>query len=316
MKTAVFLLNMGGPDSMGAIAPFLENLFSDPAIMRFPGAWLVRRPLARFISKKRALKVARHYEKMGGKSPLPALTDEQAKALAAELGPDYSVHVAMRYWHPFAGEAVAEAKKAGAERIVILPLYPHYCSATTGSSLLDLEKSLKEGGLSTLPSRTVKSFETYPPYVDALAGAVEEAAKLMPDAFFLFSAHGVPVKLIEEGDPYLDHVTATVAAVMEKFPGRQHLLAFQSRTGPVKWLSPSTEDALETLARGGVKKLLVVAVSFVSDHIETLCEIDEQYRDEAAGLGITGFARAPSLNSRPDFISALAGLVRREVSGF
>ncbi len=301
---------------MEAIEPFLANLFSDPEILSFPLAGLVRRPLARAIAARRAKRVAHHYEAMGKKSPLPGITREQAECLEKKLGPGFTVHVAMRYWHPTADEAVAEAKKAGAQRAVFLPLYPQYCRATTGSSLADMERAIKDAGLKAMPVKAVKSWEAYPPYVDSLASCVAEAVASRAGAHILWSAHGVPVKLIEGGDPYLDHVKKTVAAVMARFPGHGHTLAFQSRAGPVKWLEPSTEDAIASLAARGVKEVVAVAVSFVSDHIETLREIDVEYAEKAAAMGISSFVRAPSLNARESFIEALAGLVRDEVSKF
>lgn len=301
---------------MEAIEPFLRNLFLDPEIFSFPLAGLVRKPLASLIARKRSIKVAPQYLMMGGRSPLPGITRGQAEALAGRLGGDFSVHVAMRYWHPFAAEAVAAAKKAGAERIVVLPLYPHYCRATTGSSIADLERVLSELGMAGLPRRTITSWEAFEPYVDALTECVGEALKGREDALVLFSAHGVPVSLIEGGDPYLDHVKATVSAVMKRFPANRHTVAFQSRAGPVKWLEPSTEHAIEKIGAAGEKKVVVIAVSFVSDHIETLCEIDRQYGELAEKSGIIDFVRAPSLNVRPRFIDALETLVRVEASKF
>lgn len=312
MGTAVFLLNMGGPDSMEAIEPFLANLFSDPEIIDFPLAGLVRGPLARLIAARRAKKVAVHYEAMGGKSPLPEITALQAASLEKELGTGYSVHVAMRYWRPTADEAVKEAIKRGMEKAIVVPLYPQYCRATTGSSIKDLEEAFKKAGLEKLPRKTVTSWEDYPPYVEALSECVGEAVKMRPETIILWSAHGIPVKLIEKGDPYLEHIKKTVSAVMAGFPGYRHMLAFQSRAGPVKWLEPSTEEAIKTLAAEGAKDVTAVAVSFVSDHIETLREIDVEYRELAHGLGIAHFGRAPSLNARPAFIRALAAIVRRE----
>ncbi|TAL15715.1 ferrochelatase [bacterium] len=310
MKTGIFLLNMGGPDSIEAIAPFLYNLFSDPEILKFPLSRWLQRPLASAISKRRAKKVAAQYEAMGGKSPLPGITAAQAKALAEKLGEDYEVFVTMRYWHPRAEEAVRRAKEAGIGRVVVLPLYPHYCRATTGTSIADLEEALEKGGLGGLPKTVIRSWQDFPPYLDALAESLREAMEGAGETTILFSAHSVPVSVIEGGDPYLDHIKATVAGVMERFPGKKHLLAFQSRAGPVKWLAPSMEEALRSLAKEGVKDVTVVAVSFVSDHIETLREIDVEYRELAHSLGITGFRRAPSLNVRPDFISALELLAR------
>ncbi|TLN18932.1 ferrochelatase, partial [bacterium] len=249
------------------------------------------------------------YLAMGGKSPQVEITAAQARALADELGGDYEVFVAMRYWHPFADEAVQKAKEAGIGRIIVLPLYPHYCRATTGTSLADLDRAIAEGGLSHLPKVVVRSWQDYGPYLDEMALCLKE--RLRPASTILFSAHSVPVSVIEGGDPYLDHIKATVAGVMERIGGgHRHLLAFQSRTGPVKWLEPSFEDSLRALAAEGVKDVTVIAVSFVGDHIETLREIDAEYKELAHSLGITDFSRAPSLNVRPDFIKALAGLSR------
>ncbi|PLX42982.1 MAG: ferrochelatase [Deltaproteobacteria bacterium] len=310
MKTGVILLNMGGPDSIEAIQPFLENLFSDPEILRFPLSFILQKPLARFISKKRAVKVAPLYEAMGGESPQCRITAEQARLLGEELGDDYRVVVAMRYWNPRADEAVREVKEWGAERLVVLPLYPHYSRATTGTSLTDLDVALKAAGAVGLPRVTVTSWEDFPPYVEALAETLKEAMPEGGETTILFSAHGLPERLIKEGDPYLAQVERTVAAVMERFPGKPNKLSFQSRTGPVKWLEPYTDEMIKELAGDGVEDLTVLAVSFVSDHIETLQEIDVEYRELALEAGMKRFRRAPALNARPSFIRALAKRVK------
>jgi ferrochelatase len=309
-KTGVFLLNMGGPDSLEAVQPFLENLFSDPEIIRFPLSRLIQKPLARRISTRRAQRVSHHYRTLGGKSPLREITEAQAAALEERLGSGFSVHVAMRYWHPFADEAVAKAREQGVDRIVVLPLYPHYCRATTGTSISDLDRALEAGGLGELDRTVVEAYPDYPPYLEAMADCVREAVEPNPGTVLLFSAHGVPVSMIAKGDPYLAHVEATVAGIMTRlqadFGGLTHRLAFQSRAGPVKWLEPSVEQALEALADEGVDDVTVVAVSFVSDHIETLHEIDIEYKELATKLGIANFRRAPVPNTRPAFIDALA----------
>ncbi|MDW7711894.1 MAG: ferrochelatase [Deferrisomatales bacterium] len=307
-KIAVVLLNMGGPDSLDAVRPFLHNLFSDPAILPAPA--FVRRPLAWWIAKRRAPRSAENYRAIGGRSPLGEITRAQAKALEAELGPGYAVTVAMRYWHPRAAEAARAVQASGARAIVALPLYPQFSRATSGSSLADMERALAEEGLDGLPREVIRSWEDFPPYVSALAACVREALEGLEGATVLFSAHGLPVKLIEGGDPYLGHVQATVAAVMTHLPGVPYRLAFQSRTGPVRWLEPSVADELAALAGQGVKRVVVVPVSFVSDHIETLHEIDVEYRELAESLGFEVFRRSPSLNTRPSFVRALAQLVR------
>lgn len=306
-KIAVVLLNMGGPDSLDAVRPFLHNLFSDPEILPVPG--FVRRPLAWWIARRRAPHSAENYRAIGGKSPLGEITLAQAQALEAELGPGYTVTVAMRYWRPRASEAARAVRDAGAQGLVVLPLYPQFSRATTGSSLADLERALADEGLGSLPREVIRSWEDFPPYAAALAECVREVRDDVGDATVLFSAHGLPVKLIERGDPYLDHVRATVAAVMEHFPGVPHRLAFQSRAGPVRWLEPSVADELQVLAAQGVRRVVVVPVSFVSDHIETLHEIDVEYGELARSLGFEAFRRSPSLNTRPAFVRALARLV-------
>jgi len=312
-RTSVLLLNMGGPDSLDAVRPFLRNLFSDPAIISLPG--ILRQPLASIISARRARKVRPRYDLIGGKSPIGSITHDQAVAIKAALGPDFvAVLPAFSYWHPFISDAVKEAALSGADNLVALSLYPQYCRATTGSCLEDLSMNLP-GTPFEDSVRTLDSWATHPPYLQALAGTVAEALSRVPeglrdDAVLLFSAHGVPESLIEGGDPYLEQTMGTVAGVMERLDDREHHIAFQSRLGPVKWVQPSLPDKLKELSRGGAPPLVIVPVSFVSDHIETLYELDIQHREIAMALGFTIYERAPSLNTRPDFIAALVDLVR------
>ncbi|MBI5016544.1 MAG: ferrochelatase [Deltaproteobacteria bacterium] len=306
---------MGGPDSLEAVEPFLRNLFSDPEILRFPLSGLIQKPLARLIASRRALKVVEKYREIGGRSPLREITEAQAAALERELGEGFSVHVAMRYWNPTASEAARAVKTAGPDRLVVLPLYPQYSRATTGSSLADLDRALEAEGLGACPKTVVRSWHDEPAYVEALAEVVAEGLRDLPGATVLFSAHGLPVKLVEEGDPYLDQIQGTAAAVAERLPDVPWELAFQSRAGPIRWLEPSTPDAIRALAARGVRDVLVVPVSFVSDHIETLHELDLEYSALAREVGLRTFRRAPSLNTRPSFIQALAVLVRSAGSG-
>lgn len=316
VKTAVVLLNMGGPDSLEAVEPFLCNLFSDPEILRFPLAGLIRKPLARFIASRRAPGVVEKYRAIGGKSPLREITERQGQALRAELGGEeggWSVHVAMRYWRPRAEEAARSVLASQARRIVVLPLYPQYCRATTGSSLQDFFEALSSLVLNKFETFTVPSWCDHPLYVEALAEGLREGLERQPGATVLFSAHGVPTRLIDGGDPYLSQVQTTVRAAAARFDGTPWELAFQSRVGPVRWLEPSTPDALRRLAARGVTNVLVVPVSFVSDHLETLHEIDVEYRELAHSLGIARFGRCPSLNDRPSFIRCLAALARAGV---
>ncbi|MBK5275354.1 MAG: ferrochelatase [Desulfuromonadales bacterium] len=309
-KTAIVLLQMGGPDSLEAVEPFLFNLFSDRDIIKIGPAFL--QPfIARRIVKKRAPKSAANYRDIGGSSPLLKLTQEQAAALEKSLGDGYRCFVAMRYWKPFATETLAAVKTEGISRIIALSLYPHYSRATSGSSFNDLNKALA-ASKARFEVVTIRQFYDHPLYIQALAEKIEQGLAGFPDRSkvqLFFSAHSLPQSFITEGDPYLDHIQATVRLVMEHFEGVAHHLAFQSRAGPVKWLEPSTGDKLKELAGQGHTEVLMVPLSFVSDHIETLHEIDIEYREEAHKLGISDFRRMESLNSSATFISCLADLV-------
>lgn len=310
-KTAVVLLQMGGPDSLDAVKPFLLNLFADRDIIKI-GPSFLQPFIARRIVNKREPRVRENYRQIGGKSPLLALTEQQAAALQEQLGHDYRCFVAMRYWNPFTNEALAAVRKEGINRIVALSLYPHYSRATSGSSFNELERGVAQ--LKPRPEMSyVRHFYDHPLYIQALAEKIELGLAGFPDRSrvqLFFSAHSLPQSFIDEGDPYLGHIQATVKLTMERFEGISHHLAFQSRAGPVKWLEPSTDDKLKELAALGHKEVLMIPLSFVSDHIETLHEIDIEYREVAHHLGITDFRRMESLNSSPTFISCLAELVR------
>lgn len=312
---AVLLLQMGGPDSLDAVKPFLINLFTDREIIKIGPAWL-QPILARIIVKKRLPHVEHNYGQIGGKSPLRELTQNQAAALEALLGEEYRCFVAMRYWRPSTIEALAEIRRAGIKRVIALSLYPHYSRATTGSSIKELQRVLAEAGVE-FTVQYVDRFYDNPLYIEALCERIREGlAEFHPlaDVDLLFSAHSLPQSFIDEGDPYLSHIQETVRLVMEQFDLPHHL-AFQSRAGPVKWLEPSTDDALRQMAADGSKNILVVPLSFVSDHIETLHEIDIEYSKKAWELGVAKFARVPSLNSSPKFIECLASLVHKAESG-
>lgn len=307
--TAVILLQMGGPDSLEAVRPFLLNLFSDREIIKIGPAWL--QPLiARLIVRRRTPAVVEKYREIGGKSPIRELTQTQADALAAVLG--IPCFPAMRYWQPFTAQALQQARAAGANKIIALSLYPHYSRATSGSSFNDLDRQLAASGLQ-LEIVRITSFFDHPLYIEALAEKIEAGLSAFANRSqvqLLFSAHSLPQSFIDEGDPYLDHIQSTVRLVMEGFAGISHHLAFQSRAGPVKWLEPSTDHKLEELAANGCQHLLIVPLSFVSDHIETLHEIDIEYAEKAHELGISDFRRIASLNDSPTFIRCLAELVK------
>lgn len=311
----VILLQMGGPDSLAAVRPFLQNLFSDREIIKIGPAWL--QPfIARIIVKRRAPVVMEKYLEIGGKSPIRELTRAQSNALQQKLGDGFKCTVAMRYWHPFADEALQEVSALKPHKILALSLYPHYSRATSGSSFNDLDRCL-----ANMPGKPelirIPHFYNHPLYIKALAEKIENGLDSFSDRTkveLLFSAHSLPQSFIDDGDPYLEHIQTTVKLVMEQFADVKHHLAFQSRAGPVKWLEPSTDDKLKELATAGCKNLLVVPLSFVSDHIETLHEIDIEYAEEAAKLGISSFKRVESLNSSPTFIDCLAQLVKDQLS--
>ena len=313
-KKALVLLNMGGPDGLDAIEPFLYNLFSDRDLIQLPLGALLQKPFAKLISHFRAKKVEENYRIIGGKSPLLAWTQKQAEAIAEKLGDDYFPYVAMRYWTPRADEVVKKIALDGIRECVVVSMYPHYTGATTGSSVKDFKRAIAECA-PELNCTYIEEWYDWPGYLDALAGRVKAGMDAIHDMLhnelqIVFSAHALPQKFIDRGDPYLDHVKATVEGVMQRVGDYPYHLAFQSRSGPVKWMEPGTTEVMDQLAEEGCGALLMVPISFVSDHIETLHEIDIEYRDHAMNAGIHNFYRSPSLNIDETFIAAMADLVR------
>ena len=320
-RVGVVLFQLGGPDSLDAIEPFLYNLFCDPDIIDFPFARLAREPLARLISSRRAGKVRKHYQEIGGKSPIGEVTARQARALEAELSKFFvaRVVVAMRYWHPLTDEAIRELTAFAPAEIVHLPLYPQYSSTTTGSSLNEWQRQFPRRQEATV--HVVREFHDHPLYLDALVERIQQglerfrrsnghAARVPSDVHLLFSAHSVPVSVIVRGDPYQAQIEATVKAVMEC--GRwanPHSLCYQSRSGPGRWLQPFLHEALQDIVARGAERVLVVPIAFVSDHVETLHEINIEAREQAEALGIQQFETMEGLNDSPRFIAALANLV-------
>jgi protoporphyrin/coproporphyrin ferrochelatase len=311
-RVGVVLFQLGGPDTLAAIEPFLYNLFCDPDIIDFPFARIGRKPLAKLISTTRARKVQHHYATIGGGSPIRRFTERQARALEAELmdlGLDARCFIAMRYWHPFTGEAIAQLEAAQCDEVVLLPLYPQYSSTTTGSSLNEWERLFR----CDVPVHNVGAFYQHPVYLDAVIEKIEEALAGFPKperAEIVFSAHSVPMSVIAKGDPYQRHIEETVRLLMERggWPNR-HRLCYQSKVGASKWLQPSLHRTLHDLAAEKVREVCIVPVAFVSDHVETLGEIDHEAREEARRLGITQFEMSGGLNDSPKFISALGQLV-------
>lgn len=313
-RVGVVLFQLGGPDTLEAIEPFLYNLFCDPDIIDFPFARIGRKPLAKLISATRARKVRHHYAAIGGGSPIRRFTELQARALELELrasGVDARCFVAMRYWHPFTREAVQQIRAAKCDEVVLLPLYPQYSSTTTGSSLNEWDRRFSGGG----PVHCVDAFYHHPMYLDALIEKVDEALSRFsrPErAEIIFSAHSVPLSLIEKGDPYQQQIEETVRLLMERAGWRnRHHLCYQSKVGASKWLQPSLRRTLHDLGAKDVREVCVVPVAFVSDHVETLSEIDHEAREMAHHLGITQFEMTAGLNDSPKFIQALANMVLR-----
>ncbi len=311
----VLLLNMGGPDSLASIQPFLHNLFSDRDIIRFPGGRAGQWLLARLISRVRASRVRSRYEAIGGRSPIRERTRAQAAALEHVLSSAenlrWLVRPAMRYWHPFAFEALEELRDAGVTDVIALTMYPHYTRATTGSSVSELER-LFSGEFDQLElSGVIDRWPTLPGYLDALAERVrEELGACEGEPVVLFSAHGLPVSFVEAGDTYVDDINATVAGVMERLPaGVSWRLSYQSRVGPAKWLEPRTPDMLATLADEGIREVVVVPVSFVTDHLETQYEIQIEFAELARNLGFREFRVCRALNDDARLMDGLATLV-------
>lgn len=311
-RVGVVLFQLGGPDTLAAIEPFLFNLFCDPDIIDFPFARLGRKALAKLISTTRARKVQHHYSIIGGGSPIRRFTEQQARALEAELasqGVDARCFVAMRYWHPFTREAIERAEAAQCDELVLLPLYPQYSSTTTGSSLNEWQRLFRRN----LPVHNVESFYRHPMYLDAVVEKVDEALARFEDPSrpeIVFSAHSVPMSVVAKGDPYQRQIEETVQLLMRRGSWvNKHRLCYQSKIGASKWLQPSLHRTLRDLAGEKVHEICVVPVAFVSDHVETLGEIDHEAREEARQLGFTQFEMSAGLNDSAKFISALVQLV-------
>ena len=319
----VVLFNLGGPADLSEVEPFLVRLFSDREIIELPGGAALQPLMARLIAKMRGRSVRENYSRIGGGSPQLRLTRAQAAALEHRLNaltgaaPRFHVEIGMRYSSPTCAEALEALAAAGIRRVVTASLFPHWSKATTGSSRQAFDRALAESRFARLGFDVshVEHYADNPQYLDAFTDTVRDAFQRIPagrraGTVILFSAHGLPQKFIDEGDPYVEHIEATRAGILKRLnvPNRQ-VLAYQSRTGPVKWLGPGTEETIEQLAQEGVKDVLVVPLSFVSDHIETLYEVDLLFAETARHAGITGYYRPDALNTHPLFIDALAHLV-------
>jgi ferrochelatase len=341
--TGVILLNLGGPDSLQAVRPFLFNLFSDRQIIKL-GAPFLQKPLAWLISTIRSRKTERMYSLIGGKSPIVDISKAQAMALEEALNKQqkvvghqsppshppldrradqggvvsFKVYIGMSYWHPFIEDVIPQIHKDGIGKLVGLSLYPQYSVTTSGSSFAKFREITARYDMET---RCVESWHNHPLYIEAMVDLIREGLEYFSssvlhsssvrDVHVLFSAHSLPQEIIDRGDPYVDHTTETIREITKQLPLTWHL-SYQSKSGPVKWLEPSTDAKLEELGKTGVKNILVVPISFVSDHIETLYEIDVLYAQKAQRLGIN-LRRSPSLNTHPKFIEALRDLVEKSL---
>ena len=311
-RIGVVLFQLGGPDTLDAIEPFLYNLFCDPDIIDFPFARIGRKPLAKLISSTRAKKVQHHYSVIGGGSPIRRFTEQQAAALKTWLtgmGLDVDCFVAMRYWHPFTKEAAEQVRQRGCDEIVLLPLYPHYSGTTTGSSLNEWNRRFDDN----VPVRVVQAFYKNEAYLESVVEKIRQALARFPVpdvAELVFSAHSVPASVIRNGDPYQKQIEDTVKLVMERGGwSNRHRLCYQSKVGASKWLQPSLRETLRQLGQEKVRDVCIVPISFVSDHVETLGEIDHEAREQAASLGIERFVMTAGLNTSPTFIRALGEMV-------
>ncbi|UCD16783.1 MAG: ferrochelatase, partial [Candidatus Zixiibacteriota bacterium] len=298
-EAAALLINMGGPENPDEVRPFIRSLFSDPCIMQVPGP--IRAALAIMLSRLRASNVRRHYQAIGGKSPLKALTSSQAKKVADKLAakyPNLSVQAAYSYSHPRIIEAVAQLSRRKYDRIIAVPMYPHYSRATRGSVYRELDIAVRKYGIGETV-RTVAPFYEHPLYIEATVDLLQRALSdidLNRPFRVIFTAHSLPQSYIDGGDPYREQIERTIAVVTEKFPLENHVTSYQSKVGPVKWMQPSTTDTIRETAKMGLRQVVVMPIGFVCDHLETLYELDMELAEIARDAGITNFVRGQVFN--------------------
>lgn len=314
-RVAIVLFNLGGPDSLAAVRPFLFNLFSDPDIFRLPLGALTQKPFAALVSRRRAAEAAKGYAAIGGASPLLSNTRRQAQALAHALANDgdFDVHICMRYWHPRAAQVVEQLKANNIARVVLLPLYPHYSIATTGSSCNEFQRECARQKYQPTVS-WVRQWYDQPDYLDGIVQTLRAQAAAFPNADpaaieVLFSAHGLPRKIIDAGDPYEKQIRATFEAVRARLQWPRTTLCYQSRVGPLEWLKPYTDEVIREKARAGAQQILVYPIAFVSDHVETLYELGQTYAQLARDQGVAHYRVAPALNDDARLTQGLRKLV-------
>ena len=323
-KIAVVLLQFGGPDSLDAVEPFLFNLFNDPDIVQVPFGFLLQKPLAKYISRNRVKSVREKYAEIGGKSPIIEKTELQRQKLQEALDEKYGAGVttvltAMRYWKPFTNEIISELQTQGIQKVVLLPLYAQYSKTNIASCYNEWDRVLNNLHLH-FDEKRIQSYHLDPTYLASINEKIDQALKCFPsdkDVYILFSAHGIPIDLVFEGDPYPIHIRETMEAVMDlrrrDFP---YSLSYQSKIGPKQWLTPSTEHTIKEFGANGMKKLLIVPIAFVSDHIETIHELDIELREVATDAGIEEYIVMEGLNDSPLFIQTLAALAEKEIESF
>jgi len=310
-KIAVVMYNLGGPDSLNSVHPFLKNLFSDPQILRMPA--MLRWVLARLIAWRRSPVARAIYAEIGGRSPILSETQKQAAALEEVLGENYKVFVSMRYWHPLADAVARDVSDWKPDRVILLPLYPQFSSTTTGSFLRIWQKSARNAALN-VPTTQICCWPEAAGFIDAVCRTINASIAELPKNIpyrILFSAHGLPKKIVDSGDPYRLQVERTVSAVLGKLikPEVDYTVCYQSRVGPMKWLQPYTVDEIKH-AGAERKAVIIVPIAFVSEHSETLVELDIEYAKLAKDVGVPEYVRTATVGSDPSFIGSLADIVR------
>ena len=318
MRVAVLMLNLGGPASLAEVRPFLKNLFADREIIRFPGGALGQKVFSSLLARRKAPSSAQNYAAIGGRSPLVDWTTRQGEGMRvlveAEADVELLIQPCMRYWHPMAEAALRAAQAFGAEHIVAFKQYPQYSTTTTGGSLRDLLRTAGRLGVTT-PITAIERWHEHDPYVAAVAECVREGlsqvpAELRTGTRIVYSAHSLPMKFVDAGDPYPDQIRRTTELVHARTGlANAFEIAWQSKVGPVRWLQPSSIDRIRALPGEGARDVVVVPIAFVNDHIETLQELDRELRHAAETAGMRTFVRAPSLNVRPAFLRAIADLL-------
>ena len=312
MKKAIVLFNLGGPDKLENVEPFLFNLFNDPAILNLPK--FIRYPLAKLISKRRAPIAKKIYEEIGGSSPILKLTIDQANSLEKALNTkqndiEYKTFITMRCWHPRASETIQDVKKFNPNEIILLPLYPQFSAATSGSSFLEWKEIAIKNNLNIV-TKTICCYPENKKFIKAHSNLILEKIKHLQNFKLIFSAHGLPEKNIKKGDPYQWQIERSVKRIMDEINNSNidYILSYQSRVGPLKWIGPSTDEVI--IKNSKLKKhLVIVPIAFVSEHSETLVELDIEYEKLARANGCTNYTRIKALGVNANFIDGLSDLV-------